>query len=461
MLDMETTPLRNLRLRLRLSRVRRPALMSLLYVGALAVLSCGASVDTREAVNVLTADGIVNPVMARYIDRGIDAAEKADATAVVIRLDTPGGLDTSMRDIVQRIEDAKLPIIVYVSPTGARAASAGTFITMAAHIAAMAPNTTIGAAHPVGAGGEDIEGTLGDKTTNEAAEYIIGIAKLRGRNETWAESAVRRSVAANQDEALRMNVIDIVAPSLDDLLAEADGHTVSIPSGSTAVRTLGVPVVYNDMSLIERFLDIISDPNIAFLLLSLGMLGLFIELVHPGIFFPGVFGAIALLVGFFSLGTLPVNWAAVFLILLAFALFFAEIVVSGFGALGVGGVVSLIMGGLLLTSTSNPDFQVSRWLIFGSAAVIGVFFLSTINALLRARRQPVALGPQLLVGRRAVARSPLDPGGIVFLEGERWTATSTEGRIEEGETVEILGVDGIRLRVRPVRKEAKDDDTNN
>jgi membrane-bound serine protease (ClpP class) len=457
---METTPLRNLRLRLRLSRLRRPALVALLYAAALAASSCGASIDTREAVNVLTADGDVNPVMARYIDRGIDAAENADATAVVIRLDTPGGLDTSMRDIVQRIEDAKVPVIVYVSPAGARAASAGTFITMAANIAAMAPNTTIGAAHPVSSTGGDIEGALGDKTTNEAAEYIIGIAKLRGRNESWAESAVRRSVATNQDDALDMNVIDIVATSLDDLLAQADGRTVSLPSGPTTVRTAGVPVVYNDMSLVERFFNILSDPNIAFLLLSLGMLGIFIEFVHPGIFFPGVFGAIALLLGFFSLGTLPVNWAAVFLIILAFVLFFAEIVVSGFGALGVGGVVSLIMGGLLLTSTSNPAFQVSRWLIFGLAAVIGVFILTSVNALLRARRQPVALGPQTLVGRRAVARSPLDPSGMVFLEGELWTATSEEGRVEEGETVEVISIEGIRLRVRPAHKEAQDDDTN-
>jgi membrane-bound serine protease (ClpP class) len=460
MSSMETTPLRNLRLRLRLSRLRRPALVALLYAAALAASSCSASVDTREAVNVLTADGVVNPVMARYIDRGIDAAENADATAVVIRLDTPGGLDTSMRDIVQRIEDAKVPVIVYVSPAGARAASAGTFITMAANIAAMAPNTTIGAAHPVSSTGGDIEGALGDKTTNEAAEYIIGIAKLRGRNESWAESAVRRSVATNQDDALDMNVIDIVATSLDDLLAQADGRTVSLPSGPTTVRTAGVPVVYNDMSLVERFFNILSDPNIAFLLLSLGMLGIFIEFVHPGIFFPGVFGAIALLLGFFSLGTLPVNWAAVFLIILAFVLFFAEIVVSGFGALGVGGVVSLIMGGLLLTSTSNPAFQVSRWLIFGLAAVIGVFILTSVNALLRARRQPVALGPQTLVGRRAVARSPLDPSGMVFLEGELWTATSEEGRVEEGETVEVISIEGIRLRVRPAHKEAQDDDTN-
>lgn len=443
-----------------MNKRKRPlaSLARLFAAGALTAVAllgfaCSTSVGTRGAVNVLTAEGTVNPVMASYIDRGIDAAEDADATAVVVRLDTPGGLDTSMRDIVKRFNEAEVPIIVYVSPPGARAASAGTFITMAAHVAAMAPNTTIGAAHPVGAGGEDIEGTLGDKVTNEAAEYIRGIAQLRGRNADWAEDAVRRSIAANENEALEENVIDIVADNLDDLLEQADGLTVRPATGETAVRTAGVPVIFNDMTLIERFLSIISDPNIAFILLSLGMLGVFFELLNPGALFPGVLGAIALLLGFFSLGTLPVNWAGVFLIVLAFVLFVAEIAVAGFGILGVGGVISLILGGLLLTSTSNPEFQVSRWLIFAMAAVIGLFFLTTIGALVRARRQPVALGPQTLVGRQAVARSPLDPSGIVFLEGERWTAVSVGGRVEEGETVEVVGMEGIRLRVRPVQKE--------
>jgi membrane-bound serine protease (ClpP class) len=433
-------------------------MVRLTVAGALAAtallgFACGTSVDTRNAVNVLTAEGTVSPVMARYIDRGIDAAEDADATAVVVRLDTPGGLSDSMRDIVKRFNESEVPIIAYVSPSGSQAASAGTFITMAAHIAAMAPNTTIGAAHPVGAAGEDIEGTLGDKVTNEAAEYIKGIAELRGRNADWAEDAVRRSIAANENEALELDVIDIVATDLDDLLEQADGRTVRPIGGETVVHTQGVPIVYNDMSLIENFLSIMSNPDIAFILLSLGMLGIFFELVNPGALFPGVFGAIALLLGFFSLGTLPVNWAGPLLIMLAFVLFVAEIVVSGFGVLGIGGVIALIMGGLLLTSTSNPEFQVSRWLIFGMAAVIGVFFITSIGALARARRQPVALGPQTLVGRQAVARSPLDPSGIVFLEGERWTAVSTGGRVEEGETVEVVGTEGIRLKVRPMDRE--------
>lgn len=227
------------------------------------------------------------------------------------------------------------------------------------------------------------------------------------------------------------------------------------------LQTKGVPVVDNSMTLIERFLLIISDPNIAFILLSLGSLGIFIELFHPGVFFPGVFGAIALLFGFFSLGTLPINWAGVFFIILAFVLFGAEIAVSGFGALGIGGLISLILGGLLLTSTSNPQFQVSRWLIIGIAVVIAFFIFSIVNAMIRARRLPGTLGTYTMVGQRAVARTALDPEGVVFYNGERWTAISMEGRVEEGEAVEIESIDGIKLKVRLLAKEDESGTTGN
>lgn len=444
-------------LRSRLPVARRLLLPALLSIWAATALSCGNPVHTRGAVNVLTANGEINPVMARYISRGIANAESANATAVVIRLDTPGGLDSSMRDIVKEIEGSTVPVIVYVSPSGSRAASAGTFITLAANIAAMAPNTTIGAAHPVDATGGDIPGTLGDKVTNDAAAYIRGIAELRGRNADWAESAVRESIAANQDEALSEGVIDLVSPSLDDLLSRVDGRSVSLTSGSVTLQTKDAPVVDNGMTLFERFLFIISDPNIAFLLISFGTLGIFIELIHPGIFFPGVFGAIALVIGLFSLGTLPVNWAGVFLIVLAFVLFFAEIAVSGFGALGVGGIISLILGGILLTTSSNPQFQVSRWLIYGVAAVIGILLFSIVSSVVRTRRLPPALDIFTLAGKHAVARTPLNPKGMVFIDGERWEATSVEGPVAQGETVEIISVEGINLRVRPVRKEEQGD----
>ena len=432
----------------------RLLIAGLLLASGVAALSCGNPVHKSQAVNVITVDGIINPVTARYIERGISNAEDAHAAALVIRIDTPGGLEESMRDIVQAIEGSEVPVITYVSPSGARAASAGTFIVMAGNVAAMSPNTTIGAAHPVSATGGDITGTEGDKTTNEAAEYIRGIATLRNRNADWAEQTVRQSVAASETEALSLNAVDLVAGNVDDLLTKVDGRSVTLGSGSqVTLQTKGVPVVSNDMTLIERFLLIISDPNIAFILLSLGSLGIFIELFHPGVFFPGVFGAMALLFGFFSLGTLPINWAGVFFIVLAFVLFGAEIAVSGFGALGIGGVISLVIGGLLLTSTSNPQFQVSRWLIIGVAAVIAFFIFSIVSSMIRARRLPGALGTYNMIGKHAVARSPLDPTGIVFINGERWTAISIEGRVERGETVEVASIDGIKLKVRPLVKE--------
>jgi len=424
------------------------------WAGSLAVLfgslvlvaaACGPGGDPG-AVHVLTTDGDVNPVMERYIDRGIDNAEDHQANAVVIRLDTWGGLVTSMEDIVQRILAADVPVIVYVWPSGGKAASAGTFITMAGHVAAMAPSTRIGAAHPVGSGGEDIEGNLGDKVTNDAVALIKSIAHERGRNEQWAEDAVRKSVSAFQDEAVRLNVVDLVAADLPSLLEAVDGRTVQLPQGETVLATSNAPLVYNDMNFLERFLDVISDPNITFLLLSLGSLALIYEFVAPGHIFPGVFGAIALIIAFFSLSVLPFNWAGLALILVAFVLFVLELFVTSHGILGIGGVVALVLGGILFTSGNPPDFQVSKWLIYGLAAGIGAFFLFVVTSIIRVRRQP-AVVTTTLVGRQAVARSPLDPTGMVFLEGEYWSATVEEGRVEPGERVVVTGMHGLRLIV--------------
>lgn len=434
---------------------RGPLLFFGVLLLALGLAGCAASIDEKGAVHVVTVDGTINPVMARYVEGAIGTAEKSDAVAVVLRLDTPGGLDTSMRDIVQRIESSRVPVVTYVWPAGARAASAGTFITLAGHVAAMAPNTAIGAAHPVGSGGEDIEGTLGDKVTNDAAAYITGIAKLRGRNVDWAERAVRQSISADEEDAVRLNVVDLTAPDLPSLLAAVDGRSVELPSGPAALNVASAPVVENDMTLVQQFLLILSDPNIAFILLSVGLAAIAIEFLHPGFILPGVAGTIALLLAFFSLGTLPVNWAGVLLILLAFALFVAELFVAGFGVLGVGGIVSLILGGLLLTSTSNPDFQVSRWLIYGWAVVIGVFFLMIVSTIIRMRRMPAVTGSQALIGRVAVARSPLEPEGQVFVEGERWLAIAQDGPVPQGERVIVIGVRGLRLSVRRASSEGK------
>jgi len=435
--------------RQRLVLVRRLLLLTI----ALAFLAAACGPGGPEgAVHVLKADGDVNPVMARYIDRGIDQAEDAKAIAVVIELDTPGGLMSSMEDIVQRIEKDRIPVIVFVSPKGAKAASAGTFITMAANIAAMAPSTRIGAASPVGAGGEDIEGTLGKKVTEDAVAYAKSIANYRDRNAEWAEQAVREAVSATETEAVDLNVVDLVADDLPSLLEAVDGREVQLVDRTTALATRDAleedRIVHNNMNFAERFLDIISDPNIAFLLLSLGSIALFFEIVHPGQIFPGVFGAIALIMAFFSLSVLPFNWAGLILILLAFGLFVAEIFVTSGGILGIGGVVALILGGLLLTWGNPPEFQVNRWLIYGMAAAAGAFFLFVVTSLLRIRRQPAVTGVNTLIGRRGVARSPLDPNGMVFVDGEYWSATLEEGSVEEGEEVVITAIEGLKLTVR-------------
>lgn len=430
------------------TRRTRLVLVSLLLLAGLAA-SCARSIGQRNAVHVLTADAEVNPVLSRYIDRGIDEAERTQARAVVIKLNTPGGLSSSMEDIVQRIQASRVPVIVWVAPSGGKAASAGTFITMSAHVAAMAPGTRIGAAHPVDASGGDIEGTLGTKVENDAAAYARSIAEEHGRNADWAEDAVRNSVSAPTSEAVARHIVDYEADSMDSLLSQADGRSVTVNGQPLVLSGLdAAPRVSNDMTLFERFLMIVSDPNIAFLLLSLGGLGLLIELFHPGIFFPGVFGTIALILAFFVLGTIPFNWAGVALIGLAFILFAAEFFVAGFGALGVGGAISLALGGLMLTSGNDAGITVSPWLIVPMALLLAVFFIMLGGAILRSRRIPAHMGTLAMVGNRAIARSDLEPAGFVFIEGERWKAVAEDPPVKRGEAVTVVAVKGFTLTVR-------------
>ena len=445
----------------------------LLALGVL--VACAPSIDREEAVHVLTYEGTVDPVMARYIDRGIDEAERTNARAVVIQLDTLGGLVTSMEKIVKRINASTVPVIVYVYPAGGQAASAGTFITMAGHVAAMAPGTVIGAASPVGAGGQDIEGTLGEKITEDLAALIRGIATERGRNAQWAEKAVTEALAANaceavgrcevsedreppcrtDDEGVQRCIVDFEAITLESVLEQADGRVVTVGEFAITLELVDAPggVVFNDRTLVERFFALLSDPNIAFMLLSLGGLGIFVEILNPGLLFPGIFGIIALVLAFFSIGTLPINWAGVALIGLAFALFAAEIFVSGFGVLGIGGAVSLILGGLLLTSTNNSDFQVNRWLLYSVAIVFAAFFIVVAGALFRSRRGGATIGMDALVGRLAVARSDLNPEGIVFVDGVRWRAHTDGTTIEDGEDVVVTEVEGLTLTVEKPEEE--------
>lgn len=427
---------------------RRLLAVSALLLG-IVLLACGSSVTSEPgAVHVLTVDGNVDPVLERYIDRGISQAEKKGAAAVVIRLDTPGGLVTSMEDIVQRLLGAEVPVIVYVWPPGAQAASAGTFITMAGHIAAMAPSTRIGAASPVGASGEDIEGTLGEKVTNDLVALIKGIAEARGRNAEWGERAVREAVSATQTEAVDLNVVDLVATDLDSLLRAVDESEVRLPSGTVTLRTIGAPVDFNNMNLFERFLSVISDPNIAFLLLSLGSLGILIELLSPGHIAPGVFGAVALIVGFFAVGTLPVNYAFLALILLAFVLFALEVFVASHGILAIGGLISLGLGGTLFLSSEPGGPSISPWLVWGTTAVIGGVLAFMLLFVFANRWRPVPATVSPLIGAEAEVRRALDPTGVVYTAGELWSAESEDGHVAAGDRVVVTGVEGLKLRVR-------------
>jgi membrane-bound serine protease (ClpP class) len=432
--------------------LRRPFLLfGVLFLTAGLAAACAGDKSPGQ-VHVLTWDGDVNPVMERYIDRGIDTAEKSDAAAVVIRLDTPGGLDSAMRDIVQRIEASEVPVIVWVSPSGARAASAGTFITMAGHVAAMAPNTSIGAATPINASGDDIEGALGRKVVNDAVSYIRGIAELRGRNADWAEDAVRNAVSVNQNEAVELNVVDYVATGLSDLLEQADGRVVEVRSAQgdalqATIDTTGAPVYENDPNIFETVLNLIATPDIAFLLISLGGAFLLFEVFNPNIL-GGVVGVICLMLGFFALGALPTNWAGVGLIFFGFILIAAELFVSGFGILGIGGVIALIFGGLILTGSSETGFQVSRWLVIGLGVTVGGILLLFLGALVRARKMPTLSGNERLLGARGRVHARLNPLGYVYIEGERWEAIAEDPPLPEDTPIVVTGKDGLRLKVK-------------
>ncbi len=427
--------------------IRILLLLGLLVTATIAIDAEAAS----SRIDVLHVEGTINPVLVDYIERGIDQAEEDNAVACIIQMDTPGGLDTSMRDIVKDIVNAQVPVIVYVSPSGARAASAGVFITMAAHVAVMAPNTAIGAAHPVAIGTEGEEQmseAMEEKIVNDAAAYIRSIAESHGRNMEWAEQAVRESVSATEQEALELNVIDMVAPDLNSLVSQLDGWQVTMLDGSVVtLHTQGATINHVKMNTIEDFLYAISDPNIAYILLSLAMLGIMAEIFNPGLIFPGVLGGICGLLAFYSLGMLPVNYAGVLLIVLAFGLFIAEVFTATFGLFTAGGITSLVIGSLILFKGSSPLFQIDPWLIATVVIIITALFAFVVSQVIRAHRRQASAGKEELIGKTAVVKVALKPEGTVFFKGERWAAISEEGQVKPGEEVIITKVDGLKLYV--------------
>jgi membrane-bound serine protease (ClpP class) len=398
----------------------------------------------------LTLKGPITPVAAGYVARGVREAETRHAQAVLLQLDTPGGLMESMRELNTAILAAPMPVIVWVGPAGARAASAGVFITAAGHVAAMAPGTNIGAASVVGAEGAELGKTMKAKATNDAVAYLKSIGQERGRNVAWLEKAVRQAVSLSAVEAKANGVVDLIAADVPSLLKQVDGRKVKIATGTVVLRTAEAPVDPVAMTWVESFLFTITSPNIAYILLSIGTLALLAEMSQPGMIFPGVFGGICLLLALYALGSLPVNYAGVALVLLGLVLLGAELFVISYGVLFVGGLVSFALGSMMLINRTDGMPGVAPGLIVGAVGTLAVFSAAAGRAVYNSMRRPVATGSEALIGMIGDVRTSLDPEGIVFVDGERWEARATESPVPPGAKVRVVGVAGMRLTVVPL-----------
>ena len=419
----------------------------LLFSVFLSFLSASAvSKDDGKEVVVIKVSGVINPVSADFIGKSITNANERKAEALVIELDTPGGLDASMRSIVKDIIASSVPVIVYVSPSGGRDASAGVFITMAAHVAAMAPGTNIGAAHPVGIG-EKMDKTMLEKATNDAAAYIRSLALQRGRNAQWAEDAVRKSISASETEALKDHVIDLITKDLYSLLSDVEGRQVQTSAGEKILHTKNARVIRLETGVRQRILNLISDPSVAYILMLLGFYGLFFELTNPGSLFPGVLGGICLILAFYAFQTLPVNYAGLLLIILAIILFVLEIKIISHGILTIGGVIAMVIGSLMLFESPAPFMKLSLYVVLPAVALTTLFFTLTISLALKAYRNKPVTGPEGLTGAEGIAYSDItSEGGAALLHGERWAAYSDEP-ISKGEHVVVVSVSGLKAKV--------------
>ncbi len=399
-------------------------------------------------IHYIEVEGIINPVISEFITTSIERADEEDVEAAVIQLDTPGGLDLSMRDIVKAMLASDVPVVVYVAPPGSRAASAGVFITYAAHIAAMAPSTNIGSAHPVAMGGEKMDETMMKKVENDAVAYIQGLAIKRGRNVGWAEKAVRESVNITAEEALKLKVIDLMAPDRTKLLDAMDGKEVEVASGKKTLKTKGAEVKVVKMGLRHRILYAISNPNVAYILMMLGLMGLYFELSNPGAILPGVIGAICLVLAFFAFQTLSINYAGLALIALAVIFFIAEINVTSYGLLALSGVVSLLLGSLMLFESPLPFMKLSLWVLLPTVVFFTALFLGAMYYAIRIhKRRPVSgIGSKGLIGEEGMAETDISPEGKIFVDGEYWEAWSDEP-IKKGEKVKILETKGLKVKV--------------
>jgi membrane-bound serine protease (ClpP class) len=417
-----------------------------LLTGLVALCLLVSSAAVAGEAHVIKVEGPIGPVTADLIDKEIERAEDREAACLVIEIDTPGGLDTSMRSIIQAILASRVPVVVFVAPSGARCASAGVFIAISADAVAMSPGTSIGAAHPVTIGQQEVDEETMDKIVNDSASYIKSLAAKRGRNQEWAEKAVRESATATAEEALELGIIDVVAEDVEEVLEALDGMAVDESKGGT-LDTGGTLVRRFEAGIRHKLLGILSNPNVAYMLLILGFYGLFFELSNPGSIFPGVIGAIFLILAFFSFQMLPINYAGVALIALSVGFFLAEIWVTSGGLLTAGGAVSMFLGSLMLIESPAPFLRISYKVIVPAVVTTAAFFIFAVGAGLRAQRRKAVTGREGLVGLRGTTTTELDGTGQAFIHGEIWTVSAKE-RIAKGEEIEVVAVEGLRPQVR-------------
>jgi membrane-bound serine protease (ClpP class) len=395
----------------------------------------------------IKVQGAIQPPVAGYIAESITKAEQGGAEALLILLDTPGGLDTSMRDIVKSIMDAGIPVIVYVFPAGARAASAGSIILLASHVAAMAPGTNVGAAHPVSIGKGNVDKEMMTKVVNDAEAYVRSLAKKRGRNVEWAAKSVRESSSIAATDALQMRVIDLVAPNIQELMANIDGKTIETKKGKAALKTKGIKITELDMPFKYKFLSYISDPNVAYILMMIGLYGILFEIYSPGAIFPGVVGGISMILALYAFQTIPINLAGVFLIILGIIFFVLELKIISHGVLGVAGIVSIVVGSIMLIDLPGSIFAIS-WKTIATVGVLsGLFFFGVLSYAVKAQLSKVKTGREGLIGEEGVAQTEVFYQGKVFLHGEIWNAKSDEHIAKDAKIV-TTGVEGLLLKVK-------------
>ncbi len=426
------------------------AVFFLLAFASLSVCAFAPAEEKQPVFDVITVQAPITPPIAGYIVRSIEQATRDKVQGIIVMLDTPGGLDLAMRDIIKAMLNSEIPVIVYVAPSGARAASAGAIITITAHVAAMAPGTNIGAAHPVSVGVGKMDETMAKKVENDMVAYARSIALKRGHNPEWVEKAIRESESLTAEDALKQKVIDYLATNTDQLLAQIDGKKVTVSSGDIAIQSKGAKLNFKEMSLRQKVLITISDPNIAYLLFLLGLAGLYFEFSNPGAVVPGIVGGISLILSFFALQTLPVNYAGVLLILFAVILFIAEIKVMSHGILTIGGIISLVLGSLMLFESPDPALRLSLQVMIPAVIVVSLFFIGVIFLAVKAQMRRPHTGGEGMIGMNGETVTDIEKSGKIFVNGEYWNAFSKEP-IAKGKKVRVVAISGLLAEVEEVK----------